>query len=57
MTTTSGWVQEPMMLSRGTHNRAAQLRSDATALAAAWGDPRARVLRVIEIAHHVVALD
>jgi len=46
MTTTSGWVQEPMMLSRGTHNRAAHLRSDAAGLAAAWDDPRARVLRV-----------
>jgi NAD+ diphosphatase len=44
--TTPGWVQEPMMLSRSTHDRAAHLRLDPAALAAAWADPRARVIRV-----------
>jgi NAD+ diphosphatase len=44
--TTPGWVQEPMMLSRSTHDRAGHLRLDAAALAAAWADPRARVIRV-----------
>jgi len=44
--TTPGWVQEPMMLSASTHDRAAHLRLDQAALAAAWADPRARVIRV-----------
>ncbi|HEY2832099.1 MAG TPA: NAD(+) diphosphatase [Sporichthyaceae bacterium] len=44
--TTPGWVQEPMMLSRSTHDRAAHLRLDPAALAAAWDDPRAKVIRV-----------
>jgi NAD+ diphosphatase len=35
-----------MMLSVSTHDRAAHLRLDPDALAAAWADPRARVLRV-----------
>jgi NAD+ diphosphatase len=46
--TTPGWVQEPMMLSSSTHDRAAHLRMDPAAQAAAWADPRARVLRVHE---------
>jgi NAD+ diphosphatase len=44
--TTPGWVQEPMMLSTSTHDRAAHLRMDPAAQAAAWSDPRARVIRV-----------